>query len=232
MKNQIVGNQKPIALVVAVFVFSLLTGCDIWNGGSDIDEDIQSFVEVENLPEAQTPEISFADSESEVKAFRVEFGPGCDCPSGCLYSKGYGLKFQDRIGWMEVKEFFCLEDSVRSEANFFEVRPGDSTLFDSDLRLRFRTSAAEESEKYAPVYEAFLQMIAQDGDTPTNTLSALGDLLYEERLSDVGEALIENPVVRSSQALLEKLANLPDRRGYRSVKEKAQELLDQISEQN
>lgn len=121
---------------------------------------------------------------------------------------------------------------MRSEANFFEVRPGDSILFDSDLRLRFRTSTAEESEKYAPVYEAFLQMIARDGDTPTNTLGLLADLLYEKRLSDVGEALIENSVVRSSRALLEKLANLPDRRGYRSVKEKAQELLDQISEQN
>lgn len=223
------SNWEAKVLVITVSTIGLLAGCDIWNGGPDVDEDIRSFVESGNLSEAQTPEISFADSKSEVKAFRVRFGSGCDCPSGCFYSKGYGLKFRDRIGWMEVREFSCPNDPVQGEVKFFEVRPGDSILFDSGFLDRFRESTAGENEEYAPIYEAFLQMIARDEDTPTNTLGALVDLLYEKRLSDVGEALIENPAVRSNQTLLETLANLPDWVGYRPVKEKAQELLGQSS---
>lgn len=218
---------KLLILIVAALTLGVLTGCDIWGSDSSIDDDITSFIESENLPDAQTPDIRFDDSDSKVKAFRVEFGPGCDCPSGCFYSRAWGLEFRDRIGWIEVGEAFCLQATVRSRATFFDVQPGDSTLFDNDFRDRFRKTTREEDDEYAPIYEVFLQMLARDKDTAPTTLSSLVELLFDERLSSVAKALIENPAVRSNEALLEKLANLPDWVGYRPVKEEAEELLNQ-----
>lgn len=217
--------------LVAVLTAGILTGCDTW-GGSEINEDIEFFVESENLPDVQPPEVSFDDPDSDVKAFRVAFGPGCDCPSGCIYSRGYGLKFGDRIGWMKVTEvFFCAEDSLDIDPSYFEVQPSDSTLFDQDFRDRFREATEEEDpDGYAPIYEVFLQMLGGDEDTSTGTLHSLTELLFDEYLPNLADALIKNPVVRSEVAILERLANLPDQAGYRPVKEKAQELLDQRSQ--
>jgi hypothetical protein len=220
---------KSLLLLFIVLAGGLLAGCDIFGGGTELDEDIVSFVEAENLPHAKTPKISFDDSDSEVKAFQVEFGPGCDCPSGCFYSKGYGLKFRDRIGWLEVREAFCLDESVRGQANFFDIRPGDSTLFDQDLRDRFKEKTAGDDYEYSVIYKLFLQRLARDRDVPSATLNALIDLLFEERFSNVAEALIQNPTVRSNESLLERLSNLPDWAGYRPVKEEARELLNHVS---
>jgi hypothetical protein len=118
---------------------------------------------------------------------------------------------------------------VRSRATFFDVQPGDSTLFDDDLRGRFKEATGGDDYEFSPVYEGFLHLLARDEDTPTNTLVSLADLLFEEHFKNVAEALIENPVVRSNEALLKKLASLPDWVGYRPVKEEAEELLNQMS---
>lgn len=219
------NSAKATLLLSIVLVFGLLSGCDIW-GGPEVDENVRAFVQSENLPKAQTPEISVDDPDSDVKVFSVEFGPGCDCPSGCFYSTGYGLEFRDRIGWMDVSQAFCLEDSVRSEVTFFDVRTGDSTLFDQAFRDRFREATEDrDPDGYAPIYEVFLQMLGGDEDTPTGTLNSLIDVLFEGYFPDVARALIDNPVVRSNETLLERLTELPDER-YQPIREEAEELLD------
>jgi hypothetical protein len=221
-------SPRTAILLTVVLNVGFLSGCDVWGGGSEIDEDVTSFVDAENLPDAQTPQIRFDDSDSEVTAFLVEFGPGCDCPSGCFYSTGWGLAVRDRIGWMAVRQAFCLEDSVRSDATFFEVQPGDSLLFSPDFRDRFRKATEEEDpDGHAPIYEVFLQMLGRDEDTPVRTLRALTKLLFDPYLPDLADALIQNPVVRSETAILRRLTELPDARGYRPVKEEAEELLDE-----
>jgi len=216
--------------LAAVLLAVLLTGCDIWGGGPEIDEDLKTFVEAESLPQAQRPEVGFEDSEADVTAFHVNFGPGCDCPSGCIYETAYGLQFRDRIGWMSV-ETVCMEDSVQVNEGYFDLQPRDSTLFSSDLRKRLREAVTtdEANDVQAPVYEVFLTMLAKDEDTPTETLLDLARLLQNSYRPDVGYALLENPTVRSSRPVLEVLASLPENGGYKGVQNRAQNLLNQLS---
>lgn len=223
-------TARSIAIVLTAV---LLGGCDIWGGGTKIDEEIRSFVEAESLPEAQRPEIGFEGSEAEVSAFHVDFGPGCDCPSGCFHSTAYGLRFRDRIGWMSVEKAFCLEDSLQVSEGYFDLRSGDSTLFSSQLRRRFREAATtdEANDVQAPVFEVFLNMLAKDEDTPTKTLLDLARLLQGSYRPGVGYALLENPTVRSSRSVLEVLGSLPGTGGYEGVRDRAQDLLDQLSNQ-
>lgn len=215
----------------ALFLTAALSGCDLFGDEDPINDDIQAFVEAESLPEAQRPKVGFEDPEADVTAFRVDFGPGCDCPSGCIYATAYGLQFGDRVGWMHVDEAFCLRDSVRIEQNRFDVQSRDSILFSPEFRRRFRKEATtdEENDVQAPVYEVFLNMLARDEDTPSETLSELARLLQETYRPRVGYALLENPVVRSSKSILEVLARLPGNGGYQGVRDRAQELLDQVS---
>ena len=222
--------SKSAVLAAAVLLVSLMAGCDLFSGASTgIDEDIRTFIQSENLPDPQPPELKFKDEE--VQAFRVAFGPGCDCPSGCFYSTGWGIKVQSRIGWMRVSEAFCLRDSLQDEATLFDVQPRDSTLFSADFRAQFKSAVEDEApDGYGPIYEVFLQMLARDADTPVPTLRSLSELLFDEYLPGQAQALIENPTVRSNEPLLERLAALPNQSAYRSVREEAQALLDDIRE--
>jgi len=221
-------RASKIAMWVAVVLgTSLIAGCDLFSGTSnaDVGEDVKTFIQSENLPDPQTPKLKFEDSE--VQAFLVEFGPGCDCPSGCFYSAGWGLKLEDRIGWMRVDEAFCLQDSLQNEVTLFDVQSRDSTLFSTDFQERFKEAVEDEApDGYGPIYEVFLQMLARDEDTPVYTLRSLTDLLFDQYLPKQAQALIENPTVRSNEFLLERLAELPDDSGYRPVKEEAEALLD------
>lgn len=211
-----------------------LVGCDLFGSENQVAEDIQAFVNAESLPEAQRPKIVFEDAEADVTAFQVQFGPGCDCPSGCFYSRAYGLQLGDRIGWMNVEQAFCLRDSLRVEQNRFDVRTEDSILFRTDFRERFRRAATtdDQNDVQAPVYEVFLDMLAKDEDTPSETLLRLAELLREEYRPGLGNSLLENPVVQSSKPILEVLASLPADGGYQEVRDRAQELLEQLSDGN
>lgn len=225
------NTRKATILIAAVLAVGLLNSCDIFRGGTEIDEDIKSFVESEDLPEAQTPEVSFSDPNSKTKPFRVSFGEARDCPAGCFYSKAYGVKFRSRIGWMGLVPY-GRDDTVKSKIKFFDVQAGDSTLFDPGFRDRFREATKDQDpDGYAPIYEAYLQMLGGDEETPTGTLNSLIDVLFEGYFPDVASALIENPVIRSNETLLERLTELPGDR-YQPIREKAQELLDQMSEDN
>jgi hypothetical protein len=232
MNSAWIGNSSASCALTVLLLPFVLAGCDLFGKETRIDEDIQAFVEAESLPEAQRPEIGFADAEADVTAFRVDFGPGCDCPSGCFYSTAFGLQFRDRIGWMEVTQAFCLRDSLRIEQNRFDLRPRDSVLFSTTFRERFRREATvdDANDVQAPVYEVFLDMLATDEDTPRETLLELARLLQDVYRPGLGYALLENPVVRSSTPILEVLAGLPDEGGYRGVRDRARGLLDQLSE--
>jgi hypothetical protein len=215
-----------------MFVSFGLAGCDLFKGAPKIDEDVQAFVERESLPEAQRPEIGFDDSEADVTVFHVKFGPGCDCPSGCFYSTAYGIQYRSRIGWMKVDQKFCIEDSVEVGAGYFDLRGRDSTLFRSDFRGRLREAVTtdEVNDVQAPVYDVFLNMLAKDNDTPSETLLSLAQLLQDDYRPGVGYTLLEHPVVRSSRSILEVLAQLSGT-GYETIRERAQALLDELGDE-
>ena len=133
------------SVLLLVFLAALLPlGCDQTPTG--VDDDIASFVESEPLSEAQEPELVFESSEWGIEVFWVSFGEARDCPSGCFYSKAYGLKFQDRIGWMGL-DAYGRDDSVTTRVNYFDVQAGDSILFKNEVRNQHHHSL-EVSLKY------------------------------------------------------------------------------------
>jgi len=213
-----------------VFLAALLPlGCDQTPTG--VDDDIASFVESQPLSETQEPKLVFESSEWEIEVFWVSFGEARDCPSGCFYSKAYGLKFQDRIGWMGL-DAYGRDDSVTTRVNYFDVQAGDSTLFENDVRNQLEAALDESDRSYADAtYDHFLLMLAGDEETPSTTLLDLAELLEEAYRPELGSVLLENAVVRSNKPILEVLAGLSGQGGYETVRDRAQDLLDQLSDE-
>ena len=213
-----------------VFLAALLPlGCDQTPTG--VDDDIASFVGSQPLSEAQEPKLVFESSEWEIEVFWVSFGEARDCPSGCFYSKAYGLKFQDRIGWMGL-DAYGRDDSVTTRVNYFDVQAGDSTLFENDVRNQLEAALDESDRSYADAtYDHFLLMLAGDEETPSTTLLDLAELLEEAYRPELGSVLLENAVVRSNKPILEVLAGLSGQGGYETVRDRAQDLLDQLSDE-
>jgi hypothetical protein len=216
-------------LLLAIFLTALAPlGCDQFK--PEVDGDIAAFVEREPLPESQNPTLVFSDDEFAVSAFWVSFGEARDCPSGCFYSKAYGLKYEGRIGWMGL-DAYGEDDSVTTKVSYFDVQRGDSTLFEKDVRTRFEAALKSSDRSSADAtYDRFLEMIGRDADTPSGTLLTLARLLKDEYRPDLGRALLENPVVRSNKSILDVLAGLSSKGGYETVRDRAQELLNQLSE--
>ena len=220
-------QRRSRVLFLIVLLVLVPLGCDL-SSTSDVDGDIVAFVEAEPLPESQTPTVVFSDEELDASAFWVSFGEARDCPSGCFYSKAYGLKFQNRIGWMGF-DAYGRDDSVKTKVSSFDVQPGDSTLFKKALRTRFEEVLEEADPSYNDAtYDHFLQLLAGDEDTPSSTLLDLAQFLENQYRPDLGLVLLENPVVRSSESILGVLADLSGNR-YETVRDRAQELLDQLS---
>jgi hypothetical protein len=222
--------QRHTVLLLPIFLAALVPlGCD--QSMPKVDEDIVAFVEAQPLPESQDPELVFSDGELDASAFWVSFGEARDCPSGCFYSKAYGLKHQGRIGWMGL-DAYGEDDSVATKVSYFDVQRGDSTLFKEGIRDRFEEAQEQSDRSYAhATYDRFLEMLGEDEDTPPSTLLELAGLLKDEYRPELGRVLVENPVVRSSEPILEILARLPERSGYETVRDRAQDLLDQLSEE-
>ena len=219
-------RRSRVLLPIVLLVLAPL-GCDL-SSTSGVDEDIVAFVEAEPLPESQTPTVVFSDEELDASAFWVSFGEARDCPSGCFYSKAYGLQFQDRIGWMGF-DAYGRDDSVRTKVSAFDVQPGDSTLVEEGLRNEFEEALEGADRSVAgATYDHFLQLLAGDEDTPSRTLLDLSRLLEDQYRPELGLVLLDNPVVRSSESILEVLAGLSGDR-YETVRDRAQELLDQLS---
>ena len=224
------STSTDLALFLALLTGCLLLGCDQWGSSPGIDEDIEAFVDTEPLPEAQRPRLLLQSPGLDVQVFSVSFGEARDCPSGCFYSTAYGLGYRGRIGWMGLNAY-GQDDSVRTSVTRFDVRSRDSILFGERIRRQF-SRADERSDRNTAetAYEVFLEMLATDEDTPHAALLDLARLLHEEFHPRTGRALLSNPTVRTSQSILEVLADLPDRGHYEDLGAQAQALLDQLSD--
>ena len=221
-------TSTNLVLLIAALTVGALFGCDQWESSPGIDDDIASFVKSEPLPDAQRPRVVVASDSLNARVFWVSFGEARDCPSGCFFSKAYGLSFRGRIGWMGL-DAYGRDDSVKTQVTYFDVHPGDSTLFTEDLRERFQRAGETAERSYTDAaFDQFLEMLARDEETPHETLMDLARLLRDQYRPATGLALLENPEVRSSKSILEVLAGLPDRGGYQTVRDRARALLDQL----
>jgi hypothetical protein len=226
----LVSTSTDLALFLVLLAGLLLVGCDPLGTSPGMNEDIETFVDTEPLPDAQRPRLLLQSPDLNVQVFVVSFGEARDCPSGCFYSKAYGLAFRNRIGWMGL-DTYGLDDSVRTSVTRFDVRARDSTLFEEQIRRHFRRAEERSNRQTAEsAYEVFLEMLATDDNTPHRALLNLAHLLHDEFHPGTARALLSNPTVRTSRPILEVLARLPKRGLYQELRDQAQALLDQLQD--
>lgn len=225
-------NPRNAVVLIASLLAVCLLGCERiggfpGKGDPALDESIEEFVQSEPLGDPQEPELLLTVAEGDVQMFGVAFGQPRDCPAGCFFSRGYGLKFRGRIGWMGL-DAYGGDDSVRTEVTYFDVQPEDSQLFKDTTRAQLEAALTDDGRTLAdPAYDQFLEMLAEDEDTPSDTLLDLAELLHDQYRPATGLALLENSVVRSNETILEVLAGL-SASGYKQVRSQAQDLLDQL----
>jgi hypothetical protein len=229
-------STRTVVLLL-IGVLSLGVGCDELGARRDLegeplprinDEDIEAFVDKEPLSEVQPARRLMKASSLGVTVFVVSFGGAHDCPSGCFYSTAYGLKVQNRVGWMGLHAYRH-DDSLQTKVSRFDVQSRDSTLFGTEIREDFRQAQARSGRTAESAYEVFLEMLAGDQDTPNGALLDIVRLLDDEFHPGTGRALLDNPVVRSSRDILAVLAGLPKRGAYADIRDQARDLLDQSS---
>lgn len=203
------GRTRILALAAAL----LVGGCD--DGVAPRSEPIQGFITGADLPRPQPATEIVRVADAGVALFRVSWGRPLDCSAGCFYSFGIGLRSGERVGWLRVEDYGG--QLKASELRRFDFGPADAAVFSEEV---FRHVRAADHWTYQ---FAFLPALAADEDTPEATLLRISrELLLAVNL-ELARALISNPAVRDSVAVLERLAALPD--AYAGVREEAARLL-------
>lgn len=215
-----VRSGSRILVLLATMAMALLA-CD---SGGPFDPslpggDIGRFLQEEPLPDIRDYREVFADPSRDVLFFEVGYGEAQDCPSGCFYFQAVSLRLGDRIGWVWIDGGYTVPDP--DALTVFDFQSTDGALFDEPVLLGLRAASRD-------VYSRFRFYAAGHPGTPETGLVALAHTLELDPWPTVGWALLENPTVRASRPVLQVLADLPDEPGLTSIREEAQELLDQI----
>jgi hypothetical protein len=218
--------MRQSALTVLTAVLLLAAGCASDDPASaDWDStppsaDVRRFVDEEGFAPVQDAHRIL--DWNGVEVFRISYGEGLDCPSGCFYSRAYGLGYNDRIGWLGFEDF---HDHEPDSSRFFDFVATDSLLFDVDTWFVVMT------EDWQACFHELLPAIAGDADTSRLALITLSTLIYTHESVEIAGLLVQHPVVMDDREILGILSNLPVIRFdiYQEVRSQAQELLDGLS---
>jgi len=212
---------SAIALIaIGISVALVGSSCASGDAAGDLDKAdraslIEQFVDRQSIPDAQPFREVYRDSEHDILFFSVAYGPIHDSPAGGFHDELFGLQYQKKVGWLE-------EYSISAEITFYDVDVTDTYLFSEELSQSLN-SADEWVYRYA-----FLPILAKDPDTPVETLSRIADGLSTYIQPYLASLLLQNPVVRDNEEIMDALANLPVFRGdaYRDMREQARDLID------
>lgn len=190
---------------------------------ADVGTDIETFIDNANFPKIWGVSLLINEPQNNnLSVFKVTYGNAQDCESGCFFSKATGIKYGNKIGWVAVYDYEqgYLEDA--SSIAWYDFSSVDSYLLSEEFETKFRSKGLGHEYQYS-----FLPLIAEDKDTPHDTLLNIAKGLYSYIQPPLGKSLLENPTVKNSQEILETLAELPYFGGvYEEVREEAQELLN------
>ena len=157
----------------------------------NVPPDIVAFVR-DQVPKPREITAVVSDTASDVFVFTATYGEPQDCPSGCFYLGGVGLRHRSQIGWIIL-------DHAPSTATFYDVRRDDSILFSETLwdalpseRIRFH----------------FSMILACDSDTPPDVLIKLAMRLSRERLPFLARLLLDAAQQRGVKEVAEIIAQL------------------------
>lgn len=196
----------------SVLLFASLLACS--DPVQPVMDDVQRFA-AQQLPMAQQVVVIFNDPWSNLLVFKVKYGSGQDCPSGCFYEEAYGLRRGQRMGWINGLGKRPYEQPVGLAS--FDVTSADAVLFREATFERFES---------LPIYQqGFLPMLARDFDTPHAALLRIAQSLGRSFNPAVGHLLLDRLEVERYRDVLQVLADLPIQSGYQDVRDRARRIL-------
>lgn len=194
-------------LIIVPFFIFLTVGCDQPN--EEINTQIQSFVDSENLPDAQEVKLRFVADSQGVTIFSVFYGPPHDCPSGCFYDAVFGIESERQIGWVLHEDYTT---GVVDASNRYLFDEHETAMYDTCL-----LSLIRESEWGSILYWNMLSgLLARSEDSPTPVLEHIALSLYEYIAPYITFCLLSNPSIRSEVSVLCLMRNNPlaNNQGY------------------
>ncbi|MBU2447309.1 MAG: hypothetical protein KJ666_17290 [Bacteroidetes bacterium] len=184
----------------------------------NVQPDIVSFVRNQELPKQQDIFTFIEVKNEQFVGFKVSYGEGHDCRSGCFYSLAYGIVYKQKIGWFRINDY---DGNDLSSKKYYEIENSDSYLFVQSL---WDTLNSVDSWFYR---YAFLPRIARDVDSPVDVLRRIAEGLYTYIQPSLAFDLMDNTIVKTNKEILTILSNLPVFQGdaYYEAREKAKQLL-------
>jgi hypothetical protein len=212
--------MKKSKIIFTIACLLLFHSCDANLTAPETDQVINEFIKNQNLPKPQPYRVTYSNYQENVTVFKLLFGEPFDCPSGCAYSAGIGLKLKNKIGWL----YLSLSEMQLTERNSYDIDSTEIYLFSKSF-----WDNLEKADQWTFRY-ALLPLLVRDSDTPLDVLNRISQGLYSYIDSYLGELLLLNIKVITDRTILTLLANLPVFQGdaYLSVREKAQHLLDNL----
>jgi hypothetical protein len=159
---------------------------------------VTDFVADQNLPLLRwTHQVILRDN---YECFYTTFGEPQDCPSGCIYEVGYGIRVGDRVGWLGFEYLSSYEPQPES---YFDVTPSDAILFDFDTWL------AISNANWSIAWEGLVPTLARDPDTDRAALLSIAAILYTHHSAALALDIVHNPVVATEVEILTLISELP-----------------------
>ena len=207
-------------IVLLVWSVTLLIGCSNTAGPDPSEQypaNIVSLVNSSPFPAKQDVHAESVPSGGFIWLFTLDFGKPHDCPSGCFYSRAWGLRNGDKVAWFQVNEY---DESEFPWLVLYDLGPDDSNLLRPEM---YR--ALEDADWWFYRY-SFLHRVAQAEDIGRAPLAHAVYSLYSFGDGHLARLLLANGIVRGDRDLLLALAGLPSPGDqYNEVKEEALHLL-------
>ncbi|MBI2653093.1 hypothetical protein HYX00_06510 [Candidatus Woesearchaeota archaeon] len=220
--------KKLLFLALAFVVLLITSGCQPETSSepntkrASITPDVNDFVKSYKFPKLREKTLLLNVPEQDFQVFQIQYGEGRDCEAGCFYHFAIGLKYNNKIGWVLIKDY---DDFNKNISPMYNVDSNDKYLFSNDFSSGLSINPWGED-----VYQrGFLPLLAKDPDTPDETILKISKFMYIE---EVGLAMLERPIIYKNKEILTWAANLsyPDHYEYAKVSSKAQKLLNELKD--
>lgn len=161
---------------------------------------IELFIKNEPVPKPQSANVFASLHDGSIRFFGVNYGDLHYDWADSWYSRGWGIKYGSKIGWIRFSE-----DPPDPAVTMFDPSAADVYLFSEDTWNALRSDKLRWEDRW--VFEnAFLPMLARDPDVPQATLLDVANTYLSY---PVAWLLVHNPAAEQSREVLTVLANAP-----------------------
>lgn len=168
------------------------------NNSSGVENSlVDNFIKSHNFPELRSADLLYEDRVKDVRIFEVSYGKPNDCPSGCFYSRGVGLAYGNKIGWIELYDY---DNKIEEESvNYYVLSDGDEYLASEVMTNKLSNL---DRNLYITRYR---RMLADYDKTPDQSLNNFVNAISEDNDVCLAMILLNNPRIKSNKQLYEKV---------------------------